>query len=100
MRAFLAQMALLVLSTLAAFTLVLVMIDRIPGADIRQPLAIGWTGAFCVAIAFSAWNVWDDLLDARAAYRRGRTPRIIAGGLWRLRSYILQGAGLTAIAGA
>lgn len=95
-----ARMGLVVLLVLAAYALALIVVTMLPGADIVMPYAVGWTGAFAVAVAFAGWNVWDSLLDARAAYRRQETARIIAGGLWRLRSDALQGACCTAMAGA
>jgi hypothetical protein len=93
-------MALVALVTLAAYGLALALLTALPGVDVAQPPAIAWTAGFAVAVAFGAWNVWDSLLDARAAYRRGETARIIAGGLWRLRSDALQGASCTAMAAA
>lgn len=95
-----ARMVLVALSTLALYGLALLLVNLLPGADIVQPYPIWWTGAFAVAVAFAGWNVWDSLLDARAAFRRGEPQRIIAGGLWRLRSDALQGACCTAMAGA
>jgi hypothetical protein len=95
-----AGMLLVGLATLALYALALLAVDFVPGADIRSPLPIWWTGAFAVAVAFAAWNVWDSWLDARAAYRRGSPERTRAGGLWRLRSDMLQGSCCAAMAGA
>lgn len=100
MREATARMALVALSTLAVYGLVLTAISQTPGVDIRMPLPAVWVAAFAVAVVFSAWNLWDSLLDTRAAFKGGRSRRVIAGGLWRLRSDALQGACCTAMAGA
>ncbi len=95
-----ARMILVVLTVLALYGAALLGLQFVPGADIVQVGPISWTGVFLVAVAFAGWNVWDSLLDARSAYRRHATKRVIAGGLWRLRSDTLQGACCTAMAGA
>lgn len=93
------RMVAVAVTTLALYLLTLLAADTL-GLDIRQPLPIAWSGAFAVAVAFAGWNVWDSLLDARAAYTLKRPQRTIAGGIWRLRSDLLQGACCTAMLAA
>lgn len=100
MRRAAALMVLVGLVTLACYALALLLVTLLPGADIVSALPISWTGAFALATVFAGWNLWDSLLDARAAHRRRATRRTIAGGWWRLRSDALQGACCTAWAGA
>lgn len=100
MRRAVALMLLVGLATLALYGLALMAVTLLPDADIVSPLPISWTGAFALATVFAGWNLWDSLLDARAAHRRRATRRTIAGGWWRLRSDALQGACCTSWAGA
>jgi hypothetical protein len=83
-------MVLVGLVTLAVYALALLTVERLPGIDIASPLAIWWTGAWLLGGVFGVWNLWDSALDARDAYRRRKSKRIRAGGIWRLRSDALQ----------
>lgn len=93
-------MVLLGLVVLALYALALLLVNMIPGVDVVQPYPISWTAAFALGTVFAGWNFYDALLDARAAYRKGEGQRIVAGGLWRLRSDILQGACCATMAAA
>lgn len=90
MNGVLVRMAFVTLLTLAGFGLVLGIVSTLPGLDIVMPLPIWWVATFWVGVVFATWNLWDSVLDARAAFLRGRADRILLGGLWRMRSDALQ----------
>jgi hypothetical protein len=86
-----AQMILVELVTIAAYIVTLEIVVLLPGGiEVVSPLAEWWTGAWLGGAVFGAWNLWDSALDARDAYRRGKSSRIKAGGIWRMRSDLLQ----------
>lgn len=91
MREAVARMVLVALAVVATYGLLLVLIEQSPLVDVRNPLAVGWTGIFLLGLAFAAWNAGDSVLDIWGAIRKHRPRRILAGGQWLARSNGLQG---------
>jgi hypothetical protein len=87
----LARMALVAFSILAAYGLVLVLIEQSPYVEVRNYLALGWTAIFLVALGFAIWNSYDSVLDVWDVIKQHRPLRIVAGGQWLARSNVLQG---------
>jgi hypothetical protein len=86
-----ARMALVALAILAAYGLVLLLIEQSPYVEVRNYLALGWTAVFLVGLGFATWNAYDSVLDVWDAFKRHRPRRIVAGGQWLARSNVLQG---------
>lgn len=67
-RSIMLRMLLGGIAALAAYVGMLWLIRELPGVDIRQPLAIGWSGTWWLGFVFSTWNTYARVRTVLSLY--------------------------------
>jgi hypothetical protein len=87
-----AWVVIVFIGTLSVYAMILQILIWLPGNEIAQPVAVTWTGAWLVGLAFAVWNSYSSALDFWATRGNARSRRNQIGGRWLFRSEVMKAA--------